>query len=190
VIDVVGDGTKLLLNNRRWELVLNHSRARQGHVISLLLRGWHLSRGLRTFLARLIVLLSSSELDVRATAHIKRCGQTPRRYRAYLATKMLFTVHCQPRINRTAWSLAWSPPPCWASYRKPHRGGGGREIPPCQESPCWFYILGIRRDRSGEAGGAGRAGGGASGAWEGPGAAGAKRNHFCDTNESSKSSCV
>jgi hypothetical protein len=27
VIDVVGDVTKLLLNNRRWELVLNHSRA-------------------------------------------------------------------------------------------------------------------------------------------------------------------
>jgi hypothetical protein len=27
VIDVVGDGTELLLNNRRWELVLNHSRA-------------------------------------------------------------------------------------------------------------------------------------------------------------------
>jgi hypothetical protein len=27
VIDVVGDGTKLLLNNRRWELVvLDHSR--------------------------------------------------------------------------------------------------------------------------------------------------------------------
>jgi hypothetical protein len=25
VIDVVGDGTELLLNNRRWELVLNHS---------------------------------------------------------------------------------------------------------------------------------------------------------------------
>jgi hypothetical protein len=27
VIDVVGDGTKLLLNNRRWELVLDHPRA-------------------------------------------------------------------------------------------------------------------------------------------------------------------
>jgi hypothetical protein len=27
VIDVVGDGTKLLLNNRRWELVLNHPSA-------------------------------------------------------------------------------------------------------------------------------------------------------------------
>ena len=28
VIDVVvGDGMELLLNNRRWELVLNHSRA-------------------------------------------------------------------------------------------------------------------------------------------------------------------
>jgi hypothetical protein len=27
VIDVVGDGTKLLMNNRRWELVLDHPRA-------------------------------------------------------------------------------------------------------------------------------------------------------------------
>jgi hypothetical protein len=27
VIDVVGDGTELLLNNRRWELVLDHPRA-------------------------------------------------------------------------------------------------------------------------------------------------------------------
>jgi hypothetical protein len=27
VIDVVGDGTELLMNNRRWELVLDHSRA-------------------------------------------------------------------------------------------------------------------------------------------------------------------
>jgi hypothetical protein len=27
VIDVVGGGTKLLLNNRRWERVLNHPRA-------------------------------------------------------------------------------------------------------------------------------------------------------------------
>jgi hypothetical protein len=27
VIDVVGDGMELILNNRRWELVLNHSRA-------------------------------------------------------------------------------------------------------------------------------------------------------------------
>jgi hypothetical protein len=98
----------------------------QGHVVSLSLHGWHLSRNLRrparTFLARLVVLLSSSELDVRATAHIQRCGQTPRRY----------VVHCQPRINCSHWSLAswWSPPLCWASkasgekissYRKPQR---------------------------------------------------------------------
>jgi hypothetical protein len=27
VIDAVGGGTKLLMNNMRWELVLNHSRA-------------------------------------------------------------------------------------------------------------------------------------------------------------------
>jgi hypothetical protein len=60
----------------------------QGHVISLSLHGWHLSRNLRTFLARLIVLL----LDVRATAHIQRCGQTPRRYRVYLRCCSLPTM--------------------------------------------------------------------------------------------------
>ena len=49
----------------------------QGHVISLSLHGWYLSSSPRTFLARLIVPFSSSELDVRATAHIQRCGQTP-----------------------------------------------------------------------------------------------------------------
>jgi hypothetical protein len=27
VVDAVGDGTELLLNNMRWELVLNHPRA-------------------------------------------------------------------------------------------------------------------------------------------------------------------
>jgi hypothetical protein len=43
----------------------------QGHVIiGLSLHGWHLSRGLRAFLARLIVPFSSSELGLRATAHI------------------------------------------------------------------------------------------------------------------------
>jgi hypothetical protein len=55
----------------------------QGHVISPSLHGWHLSRSLRTFLARLVVLSSSSGLDVRAAAHIQRCGQTPRRYGVY-----------------------------------------------------------------------------------------------------------
>jgi hypothetical protein len=82
VIDVVGGGAKLLMNNMRWELVLNHSRAML-HVISLSLHGWHLSSNLRTFLARLIVPFSSSELDLRATAHIQRCDQTSRRYGVY-----------------------------------------------------------------------------------------------------------
>jgi hypothetical protein len=49
----------------------------QGHAISFSLHGWHLSSNLRTFLARLTVPFSSSELDVRAPAHIQRCGQTP-----------------------------------------------------------------------------------------------------------------
>jgi hypothetical protein len=57
----------------------------QGHVIGLSLHGWHLSSNLRTLLARLIVPFSSSELDVRAMAHIQRCGQTPRRYGVYLS---------------------------------------------------------------------------------------------------------
>jgi hypothetical protein len=62
----------------------------QGHVISpSLAHGWHLSSGLRAFLARLIVPFSSSELDVRATAHIQRCGQTPRRYGMYLRCRSL-----------------------------------------------------------------------------------------------------
>jgi hypothetical protein len=56
----------------------------QGHVIGLSLHGWRLSRSLRTFLARLIVPFSSSELGVHAAAHIQRCGQTPRRYGVYL----------------------------------------------------------------------------------------------------------
>jgi len=52
----------------------------QGHVISLSPHGGsHLSSNLRAFIARLIVPFSSSELDVRATAHFQRCGQTPRR---------------------------------------------------------------------------------------------------------------
>jgi hypothetical protein len=44
----------------------------QGHVISLSLHGWYLSSSLRTFLARLVVPFSSSELDVRATVHVQR----------------------------------------------------------------------------------------------------------------------
>jgi hypothetical protein len=57
----------------------------QGHVISPSLHGWHLSRDLRAFLARLIgCALQDSELDLRATAHIQRRGQSPRRYGVYL----------------------------------------------------------------------------------------------------------
>ena len=50
------------------------------HQDRLSLHGWHLSRGLRTFLARLIVPFSSSELDLRATAHIQRSDRSPRKY--------------------------------------------------------------------------------------------------------------
>jgi hypothetical protein len=64
----------------------------QGHVSSLSLHGWHLRSNLRTFLARLIVPFSSSELAVRATAHIQRCGQTPRGYGVYLRCYSLPTM--------------------------------------------------------------------------------------------------
>jgi hypothetical protein len=60
----------------------------QGHVISLLLHGWHLSSSLRTFLARLVV----PELDLRATAHIQRCGQTPDPTKVWGVLTMLFTA--------------------------------------------------------------------------------------------------
>jgi hypothetical protein len=59
VIDVVGDGTKLLLNNRR--SLGDCVESFQGHVISLSPHGWHLNRNLRTFLARLTVPFSSSD---------------------------------------------------------------------------------------------------------------------------------
>jgi hypothetical protein len=54
---------ELLVNSRRWELVLNHCA--QGHVSAIAaasrsLHGLHLSRNLRTFLARLIVPAWSS----------------------------------------------------------------------------------------------------------------------------------
>jgi hypothetical protein len=62
VIDVVGGSTELLLNNRRWELCVESSQGHvmrgpslQGHVISL-------------------SAARSSELDVRAAAHIQRRG--------------------------------------------------------------------------------------------------------------------
>jgi hypothetical protein len=64
---------ELLVNNRRWELACVESLQGQ-HVISPSARGWHLSSDLCAFLARLIVPFSSSELGLRATAHIQRCS--------------------------------------------------------------------------------------------------------------------
>jgi hypothetical protein len=101
---------------------LNHF---QGHVIKLSLHGQHLSNNLRTFLARLIVPFSSSELDVRDTAHIQRCGQTPRRYGVSSRCCSLPTMDRPlPLVPGVA------PTPSWAikvfgemisSYRKPQR---------------------------------------------------------------------
>jgi hypothetical protein len=64
----------------------------QGHVIGLSLHGWHLSRNLRAFLARLIVPFSSSGLDLRAAAHIQRCDRSPRKYGVYLRCYSLPTM--------------------------------------------------------------------------------------------------
>jgi hypothetical protein len=96
VIDVGGGGTKLLMNNMRWELgslqlALNHSRAMLLASLAPRLASEH--SNLRTFLARLIVPYSSSEFDLRATAHIQRCGQTPRGYGVYSRCYSLLTAY-------------------------------------------------------------------------------------------------
>ena len=80
MIDVVGDWYEASIEQQVLGACIESF---QGHVISLSPHGSHLSSSLRTFIARLIVPFSSSELDVRATAHIQRCGQTPRRYGVY-----------------------------------------------------------------------------------------------------------
>jgi hypothetical protein len=96
----------------------------QGHVISLSPHGSHLSSSLRAFIARLMLVpFSSSELDVRATAHFQRCGQTPRRYGVY-PTKMLFTAyHGSPRgPSFSGYSRGGRPGgsgPVWAWERPP-----------------------------------------------------------------------
>jgi hypothetical protein len=86
VIDVVGGGTKLLLNNRRWEVVLNHSRAM-----------------FRTFLARLIVPTAHIQRDLRATAAVRSLIFVPRPISSavarlhdgmrYTHSKVLFTAY-------------------------------------------------------------------------------------------------
>jgi hypothetical protein len=97
----------------------------QGHVIKPSLHGWHLSSNLHTFLARLIVPFGSSELDVRATAHIQRCDQTPRRYGVYSRCCSLPTMDRPLPLVPGVVTM-----PCWASkvsgemissYRKPQR---------------------------------------------------------------------
>ena len=76
MIDAVGGGTKLLMNNRRWGLVLNHSRAMLLLLASRSLHGWHMSSNPRAFLARLVVPFSS----------------TPRRYGVYDECRTLVVV--------------------------------------------------------------------------------------------------
>jgi hypothetical protein len=82
------------MNNMRWELVLNHSS--QGHVIKPSLHGWHLSSSLHTFLARLIVPFSSSELDVRAALW-------PDSTKVWGVLKMLFTAYHESAAPTGPW---------------------------------------------------------------------------------------
>jgi hypothetical protein len=80
----------------------------QGRVFSLSPHGSHLSSNLRTVIARLIVPFSSSELDVRATVHFQRCGQTPRRYGVYLRCCSLSTMDRPlPLVPGVAPSPSW-----------------------------------------------------------------------------------
>jgi hypothetical protein len=118
----------------RWHEAANEQHALgaciesfQGHVLSPSLHGWHLSSNLRTFLAPLIVPFSSSELDVRATAHIQRCGQTDFT-EVWGVLKVLFTIPAMDRPLPLAPGVVTMP--CWASkvpgemissYRKPQR---------------------------------------------------------------------
>jgi hypothetical protein len=89
VIDAVGGWYEADIEQQALGACVESS---QGHVISLSPRGWHLSSSLHTFLARLIVPFSSLELDVRATAHFQRCGQTPRRHGVYSRFCLLPTM--------------------------------------------------------------------------------------------------
>jgi hypothetical protein len=89
VIDVVGGWYEAAIEQQALRACIESF---QGHVISLSPHGSHLSSNLHTFLARLIVPFSSSGLDVRATAHFQRCGQTPRRHGVYLRRCSLPTM--------------------------------------------------------------------------------------------------
>jgi hypothetical protein len=73
----------------------------QGHVIGLSLHGWHLSSNLRTFLARLIVPFSSSEL----------LALWPDSTRVWGVLKILFTANHGSSAPTGPWR-GWSPPPC------------------------------------------------------------------------------
>jgi hypothetical protein len=78
----------------------------QGCVISLSIRGWHPSRNLRTFLARLMAVpFSSSELGLRATAHIiSYPALLAVSTRAWGVLKMLFAVyHAGPAAPTGPW---------------------------------------------------------------------------------------
>jgi hypothetical protein len=122
VIDVVGGWYEASNEQHALGACVGSS---QGHVIKLSLHGWHLSSNLHTFVARLIVPFSSSELDLRDTAHIQRCGQIPRRYGVYSRCCSLPTMDRPLPLAPDVVTM-----PCWASkvsgemissYRKPQR---------------------------------------------------------------------
>jgi hypothetical protein len=110
VIDAVGDGTMVRDVNEQQALGAC-VESFQGHVISLSLRGWHLSSSLRTFLARLIVPFSSSELDLRAT-HGSYPALWPFSTKVWGITTMLFTAY---------YGAAAPTSPCRASHRRAER---------------------------------------------------------------------
>ena len=93
VIDVVGGWYEAPAIEQQVQVLGACVESFQGHVISLSPHGSHLGSNLRAFIARLIVPFSSSELDVRAAAHIQRCGQTPRRYGVYSRCRSLLTAY-------------------------------------------------------------------------------------------------
>jgi hypothetical protein len=83
----------------------------------------HLSRNLRAFLARGLtaVPFSSSELDLRATAHIQRSGRSPRSTGVWGVVTVLFTANHGhgPWISRSHRTG-----PCCAPHRRVERANG------------------------------------------------------------------
>jgi hypothetical protein len=124
VIDAVGGGTMVRAASEQQALGAC-VESLQGHVISPSLHGWHLSSNLRTSLARLIAPFSSSGLDLRATDHIQRCGQSPRGHGVYVRCCSLPAMDqplpLAPGVVPTAVLSEQTICEMISSYRKPQR---------------------------------------------------------------------